>query len=206
MFVFSPYGNDYRTCLTDVKNIRYTVVYMTKPQLSDKLLWVDLEMTGLDPTKDRILEVAAIVTDWQLDEFAAFETVIHQPDSILDLMDEWCTTQHGASGLTDRVKTSQVSEQAAEEQLIAFAKEHCGDDAKLLLCGNSIHMDRRFIEQQWKAFDSLLHYRMLDVSAWKVVFEGRYKKKFAKPEEHRALEDIRGSIMELKYYLGKVRP
>lgn len=179
---------------------------MSKPKVSDKLLWVDLEMTGLDPSRDRILEVGAIVTDWQLQEIAAFETVIHQPESILDLMDEWCVTQHGTSGLTERVRNSQVSEQEAEAQLIAFAREHCGEDMKLLLCGNSIHMDRRFIEKQWRDFDALLHYRMLDVSAWKVVFEGRFKKKFAKPEEHRALGDIRGSIMELKYYLEKVKP
>lgn len=179
---------------------------MSKPKVSDKLLWVDLEMTGLDPSRDRILEVGAIVTDWQLQEIAAYETVIHQPESILDLMDEWCVTQHGTSGLTERVRNSQVSEQEAEAQLIAFAREHCGEDKKLLLCGNSIHMDRRFIEKQWRDFDALLHYRMLDVSAWKVVFEGRFKKKFAKPEEHRALGDIRGSIMELKYYLEKVKP
>lgn len=179
---------------------------MSKPKVSDKLLWVDLEMTGLDPSRDRILEVGAIVTDWQLQEIAAYETVIHQPESILDLMDEWCVTQHGTSGLTERVRNSQVSEQEAEAQLIAFAREHCGEDMKLLLCGNSIHMDRRFIEKQWRDFDALLHYRMLDVSAWKVVFEGRFKKKFAKPEEHRALGDIRGSIMELKYYLEKVKP
>ena len=171
---------------------------MSKAKVSDKLLWVDLEMTGLDPSKDRILEVGAIVTDWQLQEYATYEAVVHQPDSILDLMDEWCTTQHGASGLTARVQESQLSDHEVEARLVAFAKEHCGEDAKLLLCGNSIHMDRRFIEQQWKDFDSLLHYRMLDVSAWKVVFEGRFGKKFAKPEEHRALGDIRGSIMEIK--------
>lgn len=179
---------------------------MSKPKLSDKLLWLDLEMTGLNPDSDRILEVGAIVTDWQLQEIAAYEAIVHQPESILDLMDEWCVTQHGASGLTARVRDSQLSEQQVEAELIAFAQQHCGQDAKLLLCGNSIHMDRRFIERQWKDFDALLHYRMLDVSAWKVVFEGRFKKKFAKPEEHRALGDIRGSIMELKYYLEKVKP
>lgn len=175
--------------------------------MSDRLLWVDLEMTGLNPTHDRILEVAAIVTDWDFNELGSFEVVINQPDSVLDGMDEWCTTQHGASGLTERVKNSRLSETEAEQQLISFAKEYCGEveGVKILLCGNSIHMDRRFLEQQWKEFDGLLHYRMLDVSAWKVVFEGKYKKRFAKPEEHRALADIRGSIMELKYYLGKVR-
>lgn len=176
---------------------------MTKLKQNDRLLWVDLEMTGLDPVRDRILEVAAIVTDWDFNELGSFEAVVHQPDSVLDTMNEWCVTQHGASGLTERVRDSRLSETEAEAQLIAFTKEHCGDaeDVKILLSGNSIHMDRRFIEQQWKEFDALLHYRMLDVSAWKVVFEGKYKKRFVKPEEHRALADIRGSIMELKYYL-----
>lgn len=180
---------------------------MTNMKTCDKLLWVDLEMTGLDPVKDRILEVAAIVTDWDFNELGSYEAVVNQPDSMLDSMDEWCTTQHAASGLTERVKNSRLSELEAEAQLVEFAKAHCGnlDGVKILLCGNSIHMDRRFLEQQWKQFDSLLHYRMLDVSAWKVVFEGKYKKRFSKPEEHRALTDIRGSIQELKYYLGKVK-
>lgn len=180
---------------------------MSKAKASDKLLWVDLEMTGLNPETDKILEVAAIVTDWDFNELGSFEVIINQPDSVLDGMDEWCTTQHAASGLTERVKNSRLSETEAEAQLVAFAKKHCGEEegTKILLCGNSIHMDRRFLERQWKDFDRLLHYRMLDVSAWKVVFEGKYKKRFAKPEEHRALADIRGSIMELKYYLGKVK-
>ena len=180
---------------------------MSKVKASDRLLWLDLEMTGLDPVHDRILEVAAIVTDWEFNELGSYEAVVNQPDSVLESMDAWCTTQHGASGLTERVKNSHLSETEVEAQLVAFAKEHCGDaeGVKTLLCGNSIHMDRRFLEQQWKAFDQLLHYRMLDVSAWKVVFEGKYKKRFVKPEEHRALADIRGSIQELKYYLGKVK-
>jgi len=178
---------------------------MTKQKMSKYILWVDLEMTGLDPAKDKILEVAAIVTDWDFNEIASYDAVIHQPDSVLSTMNEWCIEQHGASGLTERVRASQLSEAKAEAQLIAFAKRHCGESEKILLCGNSIHMDRRFLEQQWTSFDELLHYRMLDVSAWKVVFEGKYRKKFAKPEDHRALADIRGSIMELKYYLGKVR-
>lgn len=188
------------------RNVRYTSC-MSKVKASDRLLWLDLEMTGLDPVNDRILEVAAIVTDWDFNELGSYEAVVNQPDSVLDGMDEWCTTQHGASGLTERVKNSRLAETEAEAQLVEFAKAHCGDTEgiKILLCGNSIHMDRRFLEQQWKAFDALLHYRMLDVSAWKVVFEGKYKKRFTKPEEHRALADIRGSIEELKYYLGKVK-
>ena len=92
-----------------------------------------------------------------------------------------------------------------ENDLIDFIGRHFDDETPVILAGNSIHMDRRFIVAQWPRLDARLHYRMLDVSAWKVVFEGKYKKKFPKPEEHRALGDIRGSIMELKYYLQKVR-
>lgn len=168
-----------------------------------KLLWIDLEMTGLDPDKDRILEVAAIATDWNFTELATFEAVVHQSDEILDTMNEWCIAQHGASGLTDKVRAARDDDATVEANLVAWVKEHFDSDTKILLAGNSIHMDRRFIERQWRTFDALLHYRMLDVSAWKVVFEGKYRKKFAKPEAHRALSDIRGSIEELQYYLGK---
>ena len=92
-----------------------------------------------------------------------------------------------------------------EDDLLAFIDANFEKDVPVLLAGNSIHMDRRFIVAQWQRLDARLHYRMLDVSAWKVVFEGKYKKKFAKAEEHRALGDIRGSMMELQYYLGKVK-
>ena len=92
-----------------------------------------------------------------------------------------------------------------ENELLEFINEHIGSEEKVLLAGNSIHQDRRFITNEWPRLDERLHYRMLDVSAWKVVFEGKYKKKFAKPEAHRAIEDIQGSIEELKYYLKKIK-
>lgn len=169
-----------------------------------RLLWIDLEMTGLDPLKDRILEVGAIVTDWEFNELAMYEAVVHQPRRILKKMDEWNTTQHGRSGLTERVNTSKLSEKQVEAALITFVSQNFPKGIPVLLAGNSIHMDRRFIVSRWPKLDELLHYRMLDVTAWKVVFEGKFGKKFAKSEEHRALEDIRGSILELKYYLGKL--
>ncbi len=169
------------------------------------ILWVDLEMTGLDADKDVILEVAAIVTDWKFTEIATFETVIRQSDEVLKNMNPWCVQQHGASGLTDRSRESKVSQRQAETRLLAFIDKHFEKDKPVLLAGSSIHIDRRFITAQWPRLDARLHYRMLDVSAWKVVFEVKFGKKFAKPQDHRALGDIRGSILELQYYLSKIK-
>lgn len=170
-----------------------------------RILWVDLEMTGLDADKDKILEVAAIVTDWDFKELASYQTVIHHSNRVLKNMNEWSVAQHGASGLTERVRESNMSQKAAEDILLSFIAEHFEPDTPVLLGGNSIHMDRRFITKHWPRLDAKLHYRMLDVSAWKVVFEGKFGKKFTKPEAHRALDDIRGSIEELRYYLGKTK-
>jgi oligoribonuclease len=168
---------------------------------------MDLEMTGLDPVKDRILEVACIVTDWDFNEIASYAAVKRVGSRLMkkrmvgafwdefpEVRDELIAqNQTGMNGRT------------VENELLAFIDEHFIGEAKVLLAGNSIHQDRRFIANEWTRLDERLHYRMLDVSAWKVVFEGKYKKKFAKPEAHRALDDIRGSIEELQYYLKKVR-
>ena len=181
---------------------------MTKPAFKPKrILWMDLEMTGLDPVKDRILEVACIVTDWEFNEIASYAAVKRVGSRLMkkrmvgafwdefpEVRDELIAqNQTGMNGRT------------VENELLAFIDEHFSGEAKVLLAGNSIHQDRRFIANEWTRLDERLHYRMLDVSAWKVVFEGKYKKKFAKPEAHRALDDIRGSIEELQYYLKKVR-
>ena len=178
-----------------------------KPQ---RILWLDMEMTGLDPVEDYPLEVAMIVTDWDFTEIASFEGAAH-----------WCSKKMQArfdankefwygdgavarEQLLAQNKATTATKAQLERDILAFLDEHF-DDGLILLAGNSIHQDRRFIDQWFKKFSKRLHYRMLDVSSWKVVFEGRYGKKFAKPEEHRALGDIRGSIMELKYYLGKIK-
>ncbi len=176
-----------------------------KAKDSQRILWLDLEMTGLDASRDVILEVAAIVTDWDFNEVASFETIVHQPDEILTTMNPWCIDQHGSSGLTERSRQSKISQAAAETKLLTFINKNFDKDQPVLLAGNSIHMDRRFISALWPRVDAKLHYRMLDVSAWKVVFEGKFNKKFAKPQDHRALGDIRGSIMELQYYLAKFK-
>ena len=174
-----------------------------------KLLWVDLEMTGLDPEKDPILEVAAIATDWDFKEIATYEGVVKNDE--ITLQDRvalnavfWDANPIARDGLLEQ-NAAGKSLTEVEDDLLAFIEQHFDGGMPVLLAGNSIHMDRRFIASQWPRLDAKLHYRMLDVSAWKVVFEGKFHKKFAKPEEHRALGDIRGSIQELEYYLKKVK-
>ena len=169
------------------------------------LLWIDLEMTGLDVTKEKIIEVAAIATDWDFKTTATYEAVIHVDEKTLAGMDEWNQNQHGGSGLLRRVRESTVTSEQAEQQLLAFLAQNFDESLRPILAGNSIHQDRKFIDHEWPTLSAKLHYRMLDVSAWKVVFEAKYHKKFTKPENHRALDDIKGSIDELKYYLKKVK-
>lgn len=176
-----------------------------------KVLWIDLEMTGLDPVEDRILEVAAIATDWDFKEIATYEAakkvgpnlVAKRMKAAPDFWDKFPEVRDAliAQNNSDRAKNGRT----VENELLEFIDKHFDADERVILAGNSIHQDRKFIENEWTRFNARLHYRMLDVSAWKVVFDGKYDKRFAKPEIHRAIDDIRGSIMELKYYLGKVR-
>ena len=176
-----------------------------------KLLWIDLEMTGLDPVEDRILEVAAIATDWDFKEIATYEAAKKVGPSLVakrmkaapDFWDKFPEVRDAlvAQNNSDKAKDGRT----VENELIEFITTHFDTNDKVLLAGNSIHQDRKFIENEWSRLNALLHYRMLDVSAWKVVFDGKYNKRFAKPEAHRAVDDIRGSIQELKYYIGKVR-
>lgn len=175
-----------------------------------KILWVDLEMTGLDPIEDRILEVAAIATDWDFNEIATFEAAVKVGPRLLEsrmkvAAEFWDANPEARDGLITQNDENGRSGRTVENELLAFIDEHFDGEKPTLLAGNSIHQDRKFIANEWARLDKKLHYRMLDVSAWKVVFEGKFKKRFSKPEEHRALGDIRGSIMELKYYLGKVK-
>ena len=172
-----------------------------------KLLWIDLEMTGLDPVEDRILEVAAIATDWSFKEVAKFEAVVKVDSKLMKqrmVGDFWEKFSDVREALMEQNKSGKSSSKV-EDELLKFIKDNFSDDEKVLLAGNSIHQDRKFIANEWQRLDVILHYRMLDVSAWKVVFEGKYGKKFAKPNAHRALDDIRGSIEELKYYLKKAK-
>jgi oligoribonuclease len=170
-----------------------------KDAVPTKLLWVDLEMTGLDSTKDVILEVAAEVTDFDFKTLASYEAIVHQPLEKMANMNEWATKQHNISGLVAKVKTGQPEETVIRE-LVGFIKSNFGDEPAIL-AGNSIHNDRLFIKQWWPAVDELLHYRMLDVSSYKIVMQAKYNVKFEKPEVHRAFEDIQASIAELQFYL-----
>lgn len=166
-------------------------------------------MTGLDPIEDRILEVAAIATDWNFKEMAIYEGVVKVGPRLLEKRMKvsksfWDANPAARDGLITQNLTGQNG-RLIENQLLQFIEENFDPNKPVLLAGNSIHQDRKFIANQWPRLDARLHYRMLDVSAWKVVFEGKFKRRFAKPEEHRALGDIRGSIMELEYYLGKMK-
>lgn len=171
---------------------------------NDCIVWIDLEMTGLDAERERIIEAAVLVTDGELNIVAEGPNlVISQPEEILAAMDEWNTTHHGQSGLTDRVRASTLTEAEAEAQLLAFVSAHCKEHAAPL-AGNSIHQDRRFIRRYMKRLDAYLHYRMIDVTTVKeltrrwlpsVVSSAPNKK-----EAHRALDDIRESLAELRYY------
>ena len=169
----------------------------------NNLVWIDLEMTGLDPEKEKIIEMATIVTDSELNLVAEGPVIaIHQPDSLLDAMDEWCTRTHGESGLTQRVKDSKVTEREAELATIEFLKQYVAP-GKSPLCGNSIGQDRRFLVKYMPELEDFFHYRNLDVSTikelarrWRPDVMAGVKKKGS----HLALDDIRDSIDELRHY------
>jgi len=178
---------------------------MTDPKriTPSKIVWLDLEMTGLNPQKHRITEVAAIVTDWDFAELASFEAVVHQPPHVLAEMDDWPRRQHGISGLLEKIPSG-MPEKDAEAEVLRLVKAYFKPDEPVLLAGNSIHTDRQFIRHWWPQLEARLHYRMLDVSSWKVVMIGKYGIEFSKAESHRALDDIRESIAELQYYLAEL--
>lgn len=172
----------------------------------ERILWLDLEMTGLDPLRDRILEVAAIVTDWEFNEVARFDSGVgHDVELITGLLDKnpfyvkMKDNKQALIGLT----AQSAPETVVERQFVDFINQHCDTTRPVVLCGNSIHMDRQFIRSYWPNVERLLHYRMLDVTAWKLVFESRGHK-YEKKEAHRALGDIEESIAELKSYMEKV--
>ncbi|OZA28688.1 MAG: oligoribonuclease [Hydrogenophilales bacterium 17-64-11] len=167
------------------------------------LLWLDMEMTGLSPDTDRIIEIAIVVTDADLNTVAEGPVlVVHQPDAVMDAMDNWNKGTHGKSGLIDRVKASALSEAEAEAQMLAFVKQHVPARTSPM-CGNSICQDRRFMARYMPQLEAFFHYRNLDVSTLKELAK-RWRpglcEGFKKASKHEALADIYESIDEMKYY------
>lgn len=169
----------------------------------DNLVWMDLEMTGLEPERDVIIEIATIVTDGHLNVIAEGPVfAVHQPDILLDAMDEWNTRTHGNSGLTARVKASDVSCRDAELRTIEFLSQYVKPGTSPL-CGNSIHQDRRFLVKYMPELEAFFHYRNLDVSTLKELakrWNPSVVSSFKKTGSHQALDDIRESIAELGHY------
>ncbi len=172
-------------------------------QNQNYLIWIDLEMTGLNPDTDRIIEAAIVITDANLETIAeAPVLVVHQPDSVLDAMDNWNKSTHGKSGLIDKVKASTLNDADVEAQMVAFMKEYVPNRISPM-CGNSICQDRRFLARWMPQFEDYFHYRNLDVSTIKELAK-RWKPDMAKGikkhGKHEALADIYESIEELKHY------
>lgn len=174
-----------------------------KKAVPTKILWVDLEMTGLDPLEDVILEVAAEVTDFEFKTLGSYEATVKQPkDVVVERMQKnkwWADFPANRDEFVNKLDFAKPSEQV-EQELIALLEQHFGEEPALL-AGNSIHNDRNFIKQWWPELDLKLHYRMLDVSAWKVLMQAKYNVSFEKKEVHRAFDDIQASIAELQHYL-----
>ncbi|APC97899.1 oligoribonuclease [Francisella frigiditurris] len=175
-------------------------------QSENNLVWLDLEMTGLEVDLCRIIEIAVIITDKDLEIVAEMEPIaIHQSEEVLKNMNEWCIKTHGDTGLTERVINSQISETTAENQVLDFIKQYVPYKSSPL-CGNSIWQDRRFLSKYMPKIDDYCHYRVLDVTSIKLLndYWSKNKNCFVKKNTHKALDDIKESIAELKYYKEKL--
>ena len=175
------------------------------PQSAENLIWIDLEMTGLNPMVDYIIEIATIITDGQLNVLEAGPVVaVHVDDSVLSGMDEWNIEHHGKSGLIDRVRKSRHSAADAERITLEFVRRYV-PEGQSPMCGNSICQDRRFLARLMPELEAYFHYRNLDVSSLKILVNrwGQDKEQFLKESSHKASEDVQDSINELKFYREK---
>lgn len=173
--------------------------------VDDRLVWVDLEMTGLDLERNRIVEIAVLVTDAQLQVLAeGLDLVVHQPPEVLAEMDDFVRKMHTKSGLLPEIERSTLTLEDAGEQAIEYTKQFVPEPGTAPMCGNSIGVDRRFLDRYLPELDRYLHYRSIDVSSFKELcrrwYPAVYKKRPSKTEKHRALDDIRESVAELGYY------
>lgn len=180
-----------------------------KKEKMSKMFWIDLEMTGLDEKTCRIIEVAVIVTDLHLNELETYHRVVQQPHAALDAMDEWCTKTHGATGLTAKVLQGppvSFPEAQVESELLELIERHFPADERIVLCGNSVGNDQRFLLAYMQKLAKRLHYRIIDVSSFKQVFRSRFGVEFPKNDDrHRALDDVKASIAELAFYLKYIQ-
>ena len=180
---------------------------MSTTRKNDRLVWVDMEMSGLQPETDRILEIAMIVTDGDLNIVAEGPVlVVHQEDAVLDRMDAWNKGTHGKSGLIDKVKASTLTEADVEAECLAFLRQHVKSSISPM-CGNTIHQDRRFMNRYMPKLEAYFHYRNIDVSTIKELckrWQPEVAKGFSKQQAHTALADIIESVEELRYYREKL--
>ena len=176
---------------------------------SDYLVWLDLEMTGLDTSKDVIIEIGSAITDWELNVIAEGpQIVIGQPEALLSGMDEWNQKAHSSSGLLEEVRSSTVSVTVAEKETLNFISKYV-KKGESPLCGNSIHTDRTYLSKEMPDLQEYLHYRIIDVSSLKGIVQRWYPKEYwfvEKEKRHRVMDDVRESISELRWYKGKIFP
>ncbi|MBY0472019.1 oligoribonuclease [bacterium] len=166
------------------------------------LFWIDLEMTGLDEMTDQILEVAVMITDLNFKVVDQYHRVVFQPQEVIDSMNDWCKKTHGESGLTALIPSGTPLAQVEAELVKLAAKNFGGEKDKIVLCGNSVGNDKRFIDRYMPTFAKKLHYRLIDVSSYKEIFRDKYSITFEKKNAHRAIDDIAESIRELEFYLS----
>ncbi|MGE0763793.1 MAG: oligoribonuclease [Bdellovibrionales bacterium] len=169
----------------------------------EKLLWIDMEMTGLDVEREVVIEVAAVVTDMTLQPLDQYHSVVKQPAKYLDGMDDWNQKHHRESGLIDLIPSGKAPN-VVESDLLGILDQHFANE-RAVLAGNSIGQDRLFINKHFGQFASRLHYRMLDVTSYKIMFVNRFNIAYEKKNTHRAVDDINESIAELNHYLSHIR-